>query len=289
MPSLPPYFTSGGSLFPIARAADERLGARILHIWNTAGVASVIAKFTDRGFATRSTVITRKAADRVGLTNYGRAYGDGAAMFFTRALITARGANLVHVHSLDRIVPWLKRLYGKPVVMHYHGTDIEGRWKEKAGRWSRADYVAVSTPNLLEGGPSSAVYVPNPVDTDIFKPHGAPTNPKSAVSFRYGMDHEAEIAAMKLGLTLNWLDRWSVPHDRMPETLSEFAYYIDMRKPPAHVEARSVGKAALEALACGLRVVDWEGKVIEGLPAENEPLNVASKWNEIYAKLLSGA
>jgi hypothetical protein len=288
MPSPQPYFTCGGRLFPIA-LADDTLGAKVLHVWNTAGVASVIAKFTDRGFGTRSTVITRKAADRVGLTTYGTAYADGAARFFGRALVMARGADLVHVHSLDRIVPWLKGLYGKPVVMHYHGTDIEGRWKEKEGRWRRADYLAVSTPNLLEGGPPSAVCVPNPVDTDLFKPRGAPSDPKSAVSFRYGMDHEAEMAAMKLGLTLTWLERWSVSYDRMPETLSRFAYYIDMRKPPAHAEARSVGKAALEALACGLRVVNWEGDVIEGLPPENEPLNVASQWNATYTKLLSGA
>ena len=249
----------------------------------------MIAKFSDRGFGTRSTVITRKAADRVGLTSYGTAYGDGALIFFARALEMARGADLVHVHSLDRIVPWLKKLYGKPVVMHYHGTDIEGRWKKKEGRWRRADFIAVSTPNLLEGGPSSAVWVPNPVDTDLFKRHDTPSDPRSAVSFRYGMDHEAETAATKLGLTLTWLDRWSVPHSKMPETLSRFAYYIDMRRPPAHLEARSVGKAALEALACGLRVVNWEGKLIEGLPAENEPLNVASRWNETYAKLLTPA
>ena len=264
------------------------MGARVLHVWNTAGVASVIAKFSDREFGTRSMVITRKAADRVGLTTYGTAYGDGAATFFARALVMARRADLVHVHSLDRLVPWLKGLYGKPVVMHYHGTDIEGRWKEKERRWSRADFVAVSTPNLLEGGPSAAVCIQNPVDTDLFKPRGAPSSPKSAVSFRYGMDHEAEMAAMKLGLVLTWLDRWSVTHDLMPETLSRFAYYIDMRRPPGGAEARSVGKAALEALACGLRVVNWEGKVIEGLPPDCEPLNVASKWNGVYARLLGG-
>ena len=263
------------------------MATRILHVWNTAGVASVIAKFTDRGFGTRSQVITRSAADRVGLTDYGRAYPDGAAHFLLRSLAMARSADVVHVHSLDRVVPWVKRLYGKPVVVHYHGTDIEGRWREKERRWSRADYVAVSTPNLLEGGPTSAVHVPNPVDTDLFRPRGARPEPKSAVSFRYGMDREAEAAASKLGLRLTWLERWAVPHDRMPETLSRYEYYIDMRKPPAHVEARSVGKAALEALASGLKVVDWKGAVIEGLPEENEPMNVAARWSEVYSRLLS--
>lgn len=263
------------------------MGPRILHVWNTAGVASVIAKFTDRQFQTRSTVITRRAVDRVGLTTYGKAYGDGPAVFFLRALLMAGSADVVHVHSLDRIVPWVKRFYGKPVVMHYHGTDIEGRWGEKESRWRRADYLAVSTPNLLEGAPSSAVYLPNPVDTDLFKPRGVDRDPESAVSFRYGMDAETEEAAKKLGLKLTWADRWSVSHDEMPDLLSRYSYYIDMRKPPGHIQARSVGKAALEALATGCRVVDYSGNIIDLLPAENDPAKVVALWHDVYLGLLS--
>jgi glycosyltransferase involved in cell wall biosynthesis len=262
------------------------LGERILHVWNTAGVASVIAKFSDREFSTLSTVITRRAADRVGLTTYGTAYDDGPTSFFLRALRMSRHADVVHVHSLDRIVPWVKRLWGRPVVLHYHGTDIEGRWSDKRPRWSRADYIAVSTPNLLVGAPPGAVHVPNPVDTDLFRPMGVPRDPNSAVSFHYGMDSEAEDAAKRFGLALTWMDRWSVKHEEMPGVLSKYSYYIDMRKPPAHAVARSIGKAALEALACGCSVVDWSGAVIKGLPQENEPRRVAAKWNETYRALL---
>lgn len=262
------------------------MGPNVLHVWNTAGVASVIAKFTDGQFGTHSMVITRKAADRVGLTTYGTAYADGAAHFFARALWMARSADLVHVHSLDRVLPWVERLYSKPVVMHYHGTDIEGRWEEKKGRWRRAEYVAVSTPNLLEGGPPNAVYVPNPVDTDLFRPMRGERDPNSAVSFRYGMDTDAERVAKEFGLNLSWLERWSIGYEQMPETLSRYAYYIDMRKPPGHNVARSVGKAALEALASGCKVIDWEGRIIEGFPAEHDGKSVAARWNAIYLELL---
>jgi hypothetical protein len=270
-----------------SRSHPKGLGPKILHIWNTAGVASVIAKFTDRDFGTMSTVITRKAADRVGLTNYGRAYDDGAAVFFARAIWMAGGADLVHVHSLDRIVPWVKRFHDKPVVMHYHGTDIERRWEQKEGRWKKADFVAVSTPNLLEGGPESAIYMPNPVDTDIFRPSGAEREKGSALSFRYGMDAEAQQAAKRFGLSLTLLDRGSVPHDKMPEVLSKYEYYIDMRKPPRHIVARSLGMAALEALACSRKVVNWSGEVVEGLPREHEPSNVAAEWHRVYERLLN--
>jgi glycosyltransferase involved in cell wall biosynthesis len=262
------------------------LGFKILHVWNTAGVASVIARYCDREFQTESKVITRRTADKAGLTTYGTAYGDGATRFFLRALRMSLGVDVVHVHSLDRIVPWVRRL-GKPVVLHYHGTDIEGRWEEKRPRWSRADYLAVSTPNLLEGGPPEANFVPNPVDTDIFKPGGGNRDPNAAVSFRYGMDAEAEAAAKKLGLTLTWLERWSVRNDRMPGVLSKYAYYIDMRRPPGHMVARSLGRAALEALACGTKVVDWKGEVLSAFPPENDPRNVAARWKEVYERLLA--
>ena len=257
-----------------------------MHVWNTAGVASVIAKFTDREFGSSSAVITRKAADRVGLTTYGTAYPEGAARFFARALWMARSTDLVHVHSLDRVVPWLRGLYSKPVVMHYHGTDIEGRWREKEGRWRKANYIAVSTPNLLEGAPPNAVHLPNPVDTELFRPMEGERKPNSAVSFRYGMDKEAEAIAKRLGLNLVMLERWSIRYDLMPQTLSKYAYYVDMRKPPEHVVARSVGKAAVEALACGCKVIDWEGRIIKGFPPEHDPKSVAARWNAIYLGLL---
>jgi len=272
---------------PLRRSAKRVLPLRVLHVWNTAGVASVIAKFTDRSFGTQSRVIARREADRAGLTTYGVAYPDGAARFFVRALSMSRSADVVHVHSLDRALPWVKRLYDKPAVMHYHGTDIEGRWAEKEGRWKGADFLAVSTPNLLEGAPDSAVFVPNPVDTDIFRPSGVPREEGSALSFRYGMDAEAEQLAKELGLGLTWLDRWTVPHLEMPKVLSRYQYYIDLRRPPGHAVARSLGRAALEALACGCRVVDWSGKVSQGLPDENGPESVATRWHGVYEGLVS--
>ena len=59
-----------------------------------------------------------------------------------------------------------------------------------------------------------------------------------------------------------------------------------MRKPPDRVVARSVGKAALEALATGCKVIDWEGKIIEGFPAEHDAKSVVARWDEIYLGLL---
>lgn len=260
---------------------------RIFHIWNTAGVASVIAKFTDREFGTKSDVVTRKAADPMGLTTYGRTVGDGPSLFFLRCLLIGGGYDVVHVHSLDRIVPWLKRIRpSRPVVLHYHGTDILNRWEEKKGRWQRADYIAYSTPNLAAGSPEGAVHFPNPVDTDLFHPSATGREAGTALTIRYGMDEEAHEKAAEMSLRLTLVDRGSVPHREMPPLLSKFEYFIDFRRPKGYsAPVESLGKTALEALACGCRVVDWSGRIVEGLPEDHRPEVVARKWRDVYAEL----
>jgi glycosyltransferase involved in cell wall biosynthesis len=260
---------------------------RVLHVWNTAGVASVIAKFMDRFCGTESDVMARALFDPVGLTTYGRTYQDGPLVFLLRAFFRARKYDLVHVHSLDRLVPWLDRFYGsKPLVLLYHGTEILGRWEEKKPRWKHADALAYSTPNLSQGAPGSAFLMPNPVDTDLFSPHPENRRPGTAISIRYGMDEEAERVAKSMSLELSWIDRGSISHREMPTLLSKFEYFLDLRRPVGFAApVESVGKAALEALACGCKVVDWSGKIIQGLPDVHRPDVVAKEWYSIYKKL----
>jgi hypothetical protein len=263
---------------------------RVLHVWNTGGAASVIAKFSDRLYGTESTVITRRAADPVGLTTYGVAYDDGAARFFLRALGMGRSADIVQVHSLDRLVPWLKRFYpDKAVIMYYLGSDIRGRWDEKEPRWRRADFVGYTTSDLAAGAPAAAVQVFCPVDTDAFPRAAGTPKPNSALSIGYGMDAEVQRYAREKGLDLTVVERGSVPYSRMPELLAKFEYFLDFRRPPGRKSpVECLGKAALEALSCGCKAVDWAGRVYSGLPPENRPENAAAAWNEVYGRLLEG-
>ena len=247
----------------------------------------MIAKYTDRLHGTASEVVTRRAADPMGLTTYGRTFPDGPSRFVLRALSMAGGFDVVHVHSLDRVVPWLKVLRrGKPVILHYHGTDILGRWNEKKGRWERADFVAYSTPNLAEGAPVRAVQVPNPVDTELFHPREGERRTGSALAIRYGMDDAVKAKARELSLDLTIVDRGSVPYSQMPALLSMFEYFIDFRRPPGFDRpVMSMGKAALESLASGCKAIGWEGEVQEGLPEEHRPESVAARWFEAYGRL----
>jgi hypothetical protein len=47
---------------------------KILHIWNTAGVGSVIAKFMDSMYPTESQVVMRKEFDKFGFTTLGEVW-----------------------------------------------------------------------------------------------------------------------------------------------------------------------------------------------------------------------
>ncbi len=254
-------------------------------------MASVIAKFTDREFGTKSDVITRRSADRMGLTNYGKAYDDGATMFVIRALLRARGQDVVHVHSLDRVMPYLKVLFGsKPIIVHYHGTDILGRWAEKRPRWSRADFLAYSTTNLSPGSPPQAVLAADPVDTDIFRDLGD-HGPDSALHVEYGATKEATEIARSMGLQLTVLDRAKNPvlYSDMPALLNRYEYYIDVKRAPGRDGdvIHSMSKTGLEALSCGCKVIDWAGKVNTGLPNQHDPRTVAKFWSQTYSSLLT--
>ena len=58
----------------------------LLHIRNTAGIASILTKFMDRELSTQSWVITRQASDSWGLTVFGEALNLGSYRFVFNVL-----------------------------------------------------------------------------------------------------------------------------------------------------------------------------------------------------------
>lgn len=264
---------------------------KILHIWNTAGVASVIAKYMDRLFGTESLVIHRAAFDPYGFTTYGELWNCGAKSFTLRSILKARSFDIIHVHYFDRIIPYLRFLYPKkPIILQYWGDDIRGKWQIKRKYWEKADVVIYTAPDLLgEGAPESVVYVPCPVDTEFFYPRPVKRKPKSAFHISYNADDLAIEYARTYDLELTIYDRRKqgpIPHLKLPEILCQYEYYIDVKRSCGKL-IQGIGKTGREALACGLKVITWEGKIIEGLPQENYPEAVASKIYALYIDVLN--
>ena len=77
----------------------------------------------------------------------------------------------------------------------------------------------------------------------------------------------------------------------MGAVLSSYEYYIDIKRsvsPGALGElVQTLSKTGLEALACGCKVIQWDGDVIVGLPDEHHPKTVVNKLWELYQTILN--
>ena len=266
---------------------------RILHIFNTAGIASIIGKWMDRIYGTESIIYQRKRWDLFGHTTYGKAWGGSRYTFIIRTLLKARLCDIIHVHSVDQILPIIRLIYpNKPIVLHYHGTDIRGRWNEKHKKWSLADSLIVSTKDLLNDAPQGVTYIPNPIDTDLFYPNISSDDvpPNLGLHFQYRADDIALKFANKFDLKLYMSDR-NIPFTKMPDFLKRFRWYVDVKRDHKGrllcVEKGSGSLTGLEALACGLKVIRSNGQVYEGLPPEHFPENVIKQVYEIYYSLMN--
>ncbi len=263
---------------------------RILHIGNTAGVGSVIAKWQKKILNWKTTLITRKKLDPYHLTTYGYALPLDKFTYTIVALLLSLRHDIIHIHDFDKIVPIMRKLpilKNKTIVLHYHGSRIRNNWKKRKKFWVKADVILVSTKDLLDKAPEHVKYLPNPIDTDIFKVYKEVKKRKKVALYvyaHYPMEHLEwpKKVAKNFGLKLYIHDRKRkpIPHKKLPLLLNLFEFLIDRNYIP------SLSKTALEALACGLKVIRWDEKIIDKLPNTHKPTYVIRKLATIYFKKL---
>ncbi|RLG92000.1 hypothetical protein DRO37_09580 [Candidatus Bathyarchaeota archaeon] len=141
-----------------------------------------------------------------------------------------------------------------------------------------ADAILYSTPDLCDSeAPARAVYVPNPVDTELFRRLDSVKRRRNlALAFNHNLDLDRAMHyACRYGLSIELLER-GLPYGELPKILNRYEYYIDRTSP------KSLSKTALEALACGLKVIRWDGRVVSGLPRDHRPERVAEMIWRIY-------
>ncbi len=294
---------------------------RILHLWDQAGVAFILAKYqTLRG--DQSHVLMVKEYDKFGISKFYREYIISTTLqeFLQKSIDEARSSDILHIHSRSDLVHEFRKVFGKSkkIVVHYHGTDVRGIKNQRLPHRSRlsdiavrgiftyrkikaaalfkkrihskaqmlADAVVVSTPDLLSRV-QNAVYVPNPIDTGHFAPNGivkmdtALTIDTEAIDINLTLNH-----CKKNGLDFD-IDVYNriqnpIMYSDMPSFLKKYGTYIDIRYVDG-ILLENLSKTALEALACGLDVIDYRIKRLRGLPTENEPVNVVNKLDSIYS------
>jgi hypothetical protein len=296
---------------------------RILHVWDQAGVAFILAKYQNLQ-GQNSKAIMVKEYDKFGIGRFYNEYVINVTLkeFVQRSLEEAQCAEIVHVHSRSDMVIRLRNEFGnsKKIILQYHGTDIRGIKKQKLPHRSKAsdlavrgiftyrrvrdallfkkrihsraqrmtDAVIVSTPDLLPLV-SNAVYLPNPIDTDHFSTDKILRSERARA---LTMDTEA----INIGLTLNYCKQHNVNQEidvynrikdpimyrDMPAFLKKYGLYIDVRYVDGKI-LENLSKTALEALACGLDVLDYKLYRRHGLPEEYAPKNVTSRLEAIYS------
>src|SRR5215831_8922847 len=299
---------------------------RILHVFDVAGVAFVLAKF-QKLQGHESKVITTGSSDKYGIKDF---YRDGNIFVKSEnellkdSLIYARSADVIHIHGRIDALLFLRNELGlsKTIILHYHGTDIRGlkkiklphrsslsdlaiksihkyrrirdkmllrsRLHEKAQKMSNG--VIVATPDLLSRA-KGAVFIANPVDTEHFFPdisNNRTLSGRDALT----MDTEATDCNLTMqycrknsvSLNIDIYDRMKKPimYRDMPIFLKRYAVYVDIRYVNGQI-LPNLSKTALEALGCGLRVLDYNLQYHDNLPVEHQPLNVLSQIESLYA------
>jgi hypothetical protein len=152
-----------------------------------------------------------------------------------------------------------------------------------------ADTVIVSTPDLLHVV-AKGIHLPNPVDTDHFKPDSISKNEQKealtidteVTDIQWALDY---CKRHNISLNIEVYNRIKDPivYKDMPEFLRRYKTYVDIRFVNKTI-LQNLSKTALEALACGLKVLDYQLKYRQGLPREHDPINVTSQLSNIYSQ-----
>ncbi len=297
---------------------------RILHLWDQAGVAFVLAKYqTMQGHKSNAIMVTEY--DKFGIGKFYREYIISTTLqeFVQKSIDEARFSDILHVHSRSDLVHEFRKVFGnsKKIIVHYHGTDIRGIKNQKLPHRSRlsdmavrsiftyrrirdaalfkkrihskaqglADAVVVSTPDLMSIVPK-AVHIPNPIDVGHFSPNGpakinkALTIDTEAIDIKLTLDR-CKKNGMNFDIDIYNRIRNPVMYSDMPSFLKRYGLYIDIRYVDG-ILLENLSKTALEALACGLDVIDYRMKRIHGLPSENAPVNVIDQLDSVYSNVM---
>jgi glycosyltransferase involved in cell wall biosynthesis len=296
----------------------------ILHVGDQAGVACILAKYQQRLQGHEAKVITVRNYDKYGINAFYNEYTLNVALeeFAEKCIEKAKQADILHIHGGIDILLKLRQKFGrsKKIILHYHGTDIRGLRKQKLPHRSQlsdlaiksiimyrrlrdkvlsrkqvhaeaqkmADKVIVSTPDLLQLV-AKGVHLPNPIDTDHFKPDPKKNGLKEALTIdtevtdiQWALDY---CKRNNIVLDIEVYDRMKNPimYNAMPDFLRRYKIYIDIRY-VNKTTLQNLSKTALEALACGLKVLDYQLQYHQGLPREHNPTNVISHLSTIYSK-----
>ena len=148
----------------------------------------------------------------------------------------------------------------------------------------------MSTPDLIQLVKGS-VFLPNPIDTDHF--NNKKLTKERSVDISKGVIVNSEVTNielamnyfehMKIDLNIDIYDRTKNPiyYKDVPNFLKKYDVYVDLRFVNRKL-LKNLSKTALEALACGLRVLNYKLEYINNLPSEHCPTKTWLRYCHRY-------
>ena len=151
-----------------------------------------------------------------------------------------------------------------------------------------ADEILVSTSDLLSLLPN-AKYLPNPVDVEHFSKANVSENrsDNNALTIKTETGNiEQTLQYCKennINLKIDVFDRTKTPllHSEIPNLLKKYETYVDIKIVNNEL-LESLSKTGLEALACGLKVLNYKLEYLDKLPEMHNPTNVVDQLENIY-------
>ncbi len=177
-----------------------------------------------------------------------------------------KASGLLHVNYAlqDAFITGL--IHNRIDILHAHGSDV--RYSMKTRRWGwmvksnliKAKKVLVSTPDIISVVKpirNDVQYLPNPIDTDRFKP-SEQFNPKFSclyIRHKYEVfpDDLAEILSKKK-IPVFTISPGLYSYFEMHNVYPKFGVFIDRFSIP------SFSKSCLESMSCGLSTIDYRHK-----------------------------
>lgn len=276
---------------------EQQKKIKILHVWNTAGVASLMRKhLLKNGY--ESDVMMRIGYDPFGMCEY---YGVkllniGGNAFINEVIKRAESYDIIHVHGIWQIVERLKKKYkSKKIILQHHGTELSKcqNNSERINSYKYCDEIICSTSDLsliLKYENIKHHLIENAVDTCLFNSNNINQNKyKDALLFdiRYtDLELTKQFVKSNSDWSLMIVDRELnfIKYTEFPLFLSRFDKYVDVKIYDwlNGMPGKAYSKTGREALSCGLSVLNYKGEIVSGLPDEFKPEYMIDKLIHLY-------
>jgi hypothetical protein len=260
---------------------------KVLHIWNQAGVSSIISKWQKKiGYESHVIVQGKHDPYHVGEYYNNETIYCGKVKFVLTALKRCAEYDIIHLHDAWFMIHLIKVRYPKKkIIMHYHGSMIRRSMKEsRRVFWEKlVDKILVATPDLLDFVYNlPPIYIPNPVDVELF--HNTPHELNHKCLFT-PKKNQSKNGTQRLlrenGIDLELSTAISVPYKELPEVLRCFEYFCDLPIVNNEIIAAN-SMMGLQAMSIGLKTIQHDFSIKSELPPNHHPEFTVKLLDKIY-------